>query len=359
MNAYLPTYWFTWAFLIIAAALAFMAGHLPVSYVKDAFFTGLFAAFISAALSKVYIRTGPRFAPLIGASAGALWVVAMFFRLRWFGYADDFEMAQWTLGTDISVHAAGFAGAALMTALVPRQGMGKALGAGFLLAAAMTVIPYGTIRWIDYRVAGPVEVVMFVSAEVPAGEFPARRPGAVSVVLRPEEVRFLKERLLVVDGPGGDEVLDDQGHRFWPLWRRRLNYPGNPGGPVRTLMVILPPGLTVSDHWTLPVHQAPDGLALALLGAQKKVTPFGKPLSQSVRLELKLLVQKKGDATRYSAIEVQTFRLSPVGDLYAPITTQGLSAEFPATLPESVPGAKTEVKPRKPRPNFGPAPAQK
>ncbi|MEI6248800.1 MAG: hypothetical protein WCP67_09675, partial [Verrucomicrobiota bacterium] len=71
------------------------------------------------------------------------------------------------------------------------------------------------------------------------------------------------------------------------------------------------------------------------------------------------LVQKKGEATRYSAIEVQTFRLSPVGDLYAPITTQGLSAEFPATLPESVPGAKTEVKPRKPRPNFGPAPAQK
>ena len=111
MNAYLPTYWFTWAFLIIAAALAFMAGHLPVSYVKDAFFTGLFAAFISAALSKVYIRTGPRFAPLIGATAGGLWVVAMFFRLRWFGYADDFEMAQWTLGTDISVHAAGFAGA--------------------------------------------------------------------------------------------------------------------------------------------------------------------------------------------------------------------------------------------------------
>lgn len=353
MNTYFSTYWFTWAFLILAAALT------GVASLKDAFFGGLFAAILSALLAKVYVRTGPRFAPLIGATAGALWVVAMFFRLRWFGYADDYEMAQWTLGTDISVHAAGFAGAALMTALTPRHGMGKALGGGFLLAAAMTVIPYGTIRWIDYRVAGPVEVVLFVSAEVPADLAPSRRLGAVSVGLSPEEIRFLKERLLVVDGPGGDEVLDDQGRRFWPLWRRRLNYPGNPGGPVRSLMVLLPPGLTISEDWTIPVQQSPTGMALALLGAQKKVTPFGKPLSQSVRLEMKLLVQKNDETTRYRAIEIQTFRLSPLGNLYAPITTQGLSAEFPATDPEPLPGPKTEAKPRKPFPNFGPAPTQK
>jgi hypothetical protein len=99
---------------------------------------------LSALLTRPYERSGPRYAPLIGAVAGTLWVVAMFFRIRWFGYPDEFEMAQWTLGTDISVHAAGFAGAALMTALLTRYDFSKALGGGLLLAAAMTTVPYAS-----------------------------------------------------------------------------------------------------------------------------------------------------------------------------------------------------------------------
>jgi len=134
MNTYARTYWFTWAFLVIAAALT------GVASLKSAFFGGLFAALLSALLSKVYERAGPRYAPLIGATAGPLWVIAMYFRIRWFGSPEDFEMAQWTLGTDISVHAAGFAGAALMTALRVRFEFPKAFGGGLLLAAAMTVV---------------------------------------------------------------------------------------------------------------------------------------------------------------------------------------------------------------------------
>ena len=234
MKTYARTYWFTWAFLVIAAALT------GVASLKDAFFGGLFAALLSALLTRPYERSGPRYAPLIGAVAGTLWVVAMFFRIRWFGYADEFEMAQWTLGTDISVHAAGFAGAALMTALLARTEFPKALGGGLLLAAAMTLVPYGVIAWIDHRVAGPVEVVLLVSAEVAADEGPIRRPGALQASLTPAEMVFLKERMLVVDGPGGVEAIDEQGRRYWPLWRRKLSYPGNPGGPVRTVLLVLP-----------------------------------------------------------------------------------------------------------------------
>lgn len=170
----------------------------------------------------------------------------MYFRIRWFGSAEDFQMAQWTLGTDISVHAAGFAGAALMTALRVRFEFPKAFGGGLLLAAAMTVVPYGVIAWIDHRVAGPVDLVVLVSAEVPVGEGPIRRPGAVQAKLTPDEILFLKERMLVVEGPGGIEVVDEQGRRYWPLVRRRLVYPGNPGGPVRTVLFILPPA------WSFP-----------------------------------------------------------------------------------------------------------
>jgi hypothetical protein len=353
MKTYARTYWFTWAFLVVAAALT------GVASLKDAFFGGLFAALLSALLTKAYERSGPRYAPLIGATAGTLWVVAMFFRIRWFGYPDDFALAQWTLGTDISVHAAGFAGAALMTALLARHAFPKALGGGLLLAAAMTVVPYGVIAWIDHRVAGPVEVVLLASADVAPDEGPIRRAGSVQAMLTAEEVRFLKERVLVVDGPGGTEVVDEQGRRYWPLSRRRLVYPGNPGGPVRTLLVVLPPDLVSAETWNVPVHQDPHGVALVTLGAQKAVRFSGGPSSQSVRLELSLSVKAKDQAISYQGLQVATFRESPVGDLYATIRTQGLSAAFPTTLTDPKSPSKPDEKARLRRPNFGNVPAAK
>ena len=105
MKTYALTYWFTWGFLVVAAAFT------GVASLKDAFFGGLFASGLSALLTRAYVRAGARYAPLLGAAAGTLWAVLMFLRLRWFGQPDDFLSAQWTLGIDISVHAAGFAGA--------------------------------------------------------------------------------------------------------------------------------------------------------------------------------------------------------------------------------------------------------
>ena len=353
MKTYARTYWFTWAFLVVAAALT------GVASLKDAFFGGLFAALLSALLTKVYERGGPRYAPLIGATAGTLWVVAMFFRIRWFGYAEDFEMAQWTLGTDISVHAAGFAGAALMTALLARYDFPKALGGGLLLAAAMTMVPYGVIAWIDHRVAGPVELVVLVSAEVAADEGPIRRPGTTQANLTPAEIVFLKERMLVVEGPGGTEAVDELGRRYWPLVRRRLVYPGNPGGPVRTVLLILPPGLTAPETWSVPVHQEPKGLALVTLGARKDVKFSGGPASQAVRLDLSLTVKAKDDVVTYQNLQVEAFRKSPLGDLYANVRTQGIAAAFPTTLADPKSPAKSEEKAKPRRPTFGNVPAAK
>jgi len=353
MKTYAFTYWFTWAFLVVAAALT------GVASLKDAFFGGLFAALLSALLTKVYERSGPRYAPLIGATAGTLWIVLMFFRIRWLGYPDEFEMAQWTLGADISVHAAGFAGAALMTALSSRYDFSKALGGGLLLAAAMTVVPYGVIAWIDHRVAGPVELVLLVSAEVAPDEGPIRRPGAVQAVLSPAEVAFLKERMLVVDGPGGSEAMDDQGRRYWPLWRRKLVYPGNPGGPIRTLLLILPPDLSMGETWHVPVHEDSKGLAMATLGPKKSVRFSGGPVSQAVRLEVSLTVKSKPEGVSYQNLQVETFRQSPVGDLYANIRTQGLSVLFPVVLVDPKPPAKPDDKSKPRRPNFGNVPSAK
>lgn len=353
MKTYARTYWFTWAFLVVAAALT------GVASLKDAFFGGLFAALLSALLTKFYERGGPRFAPLIGAAAGALWVVAMLYRVRWFGYPEDFELARWTLGTDISVHAAGFAGAALMTALLVRHDFPKALGGGLLLAAAMTVVPYGAIAWIDHRVAGPVDLVVLVSAEVAADEGPIRRPGTTQATLTPAEIVFLKERMLVVEGPGGTEAVDEQGRRYWPLVRRRLVYPGNPGGPVRTVLLILPPGLTTPETWNVSVHRDPEGLALATLAPRKEVRFSGGPASQAVRLEVSLTVRAKDDVVAYQNLQVEAFRRSPLGDLYANVRTQGIAAAFPTTLADPKPSAKPDEKAKPRRPSFGPVPASK
>jgi len=353
MNTYARTYWFTWAFLVIAAALT------GVASLKSAFFGGLFAALLSALLISVYERSGPRYAPLIGATAGTLWVVAMFFRIRWFGYADDFQMAQWTLGTDISVHAAGFAGAALMAALMSRYDFPKALGGGLLLAAAMTVIPYGFIAWIDHRVAGPLDLVVLVSAEVAVDEGPIRRPGAVQANLTSAEILLLKERMLVVDGPGGIEAVDEQGRRYWPLVRRRLVYPGNPGGPVRTVLFLLPPGLVAAETWSVPVHQDPKGLGLVVLGAQNDIKFSGGPVSQAVRLDVSLTVKSKEGVVTYQNLQVEAVRKSPLGDFYANVRTQGLAAAFPTSLIDPKTPVNSEEKAKVRRPNFGGGPAAK
>lgn len=323
MNAFARTYWFTWGFLVLAAAFT------GVASLKDAFFGGLFAAVLSAALTRVYGRTGVRFAPLLGAAAGALWVWLTLLRLRWFGDAEELGRAQWTLGVDITVHAAGFAGAGLLTALLARTSFARAAWAGLGLAAAMTAVPYGLIAWIDHQVAGPVEVVLLVSPPAGTEGTPYRAPGAVVARLNAGDTQLLKERLLVVPGADGEVVLDDQGRRYWPLWRRRLAYPGNPGGPVRTVCLLLDPDLTRPQTWSVPVPRAPDGHLLAVLDSRPAPSVASAGLSQAVRLEVSLKVQGEGVAARPAGLDIKVIRRSPVADFYVPVPFRDLSAAFP------------------------------
>jgi len=127
MKTYARTYWFTWGFLVLAAL--FTGGAVSL---KDAFFGGLLAALLSAALTRPYERVGLRYAPLLGAAAGAAWVLLGMLRLRWFGDAEEIAFAAWQLGTQISVHAAAFAGAGLMASLRPEERLGRAVFAGVL-----------------------------------------------------------------------------------------------------------------------------------------------------------------------------------------------------------------------------------
>lgn len=308
------TYWFTWALLLFAAALT------GVASVKDAFFGGLIAAIPSAALHRTHARIGPRFAPVFGAAAGSVWASLMFLKVRWFGTPDDLLAASWMLGTDIAVHAAAFAGAALFTALLARGPL-LAAGTGLALSAAMSAIPYGVIAAIDHQVAGPVEVVLLVSAEVPPSEAPAPLPGARPVALVAEEVAALRERYLVTEGPTGPVVQDDLGRRYWPLWRKRLIYPGNPGGPVRRLAMLLPAGPGGPRSWKVPASAEPDGFLLLQLGPDGLVRAHPvESSSPSVRLEL---------AEGPKGLEISLIRISPVGDLYMTVHDGPFPVAFP------------------------------
>ena len=324
------TYWFTWALLLVAAALT------GVASVKDAFFGGLVAAIPAAALRPAYVRIGARFAPVFGAAVGSVWASLMFLKVRWFGSPDDLAAASWMLGTDIAVHAADFAGAALFTALLSR-GTGLAVGAGLTLSAAMSAIPYGVIAAIDHQVAGPVEVLLLASADVPAAEAPAPLAGASAVALSPDETSLLKELYLVTEGPGGTVVQDDLGRRYWPLWRKRLTYPGNPGGPVRHLIVLapaLPPG---AQTWQIPGGSDPAGRTVAHLGPDGALRTHPVSSSrQSVRLDV---------AQGPGGLSFDVVRISPVGDMYVTLNTGPLPSAFPAPV-EEAPGE------RRPRPKF-------
>ncbi len=298
MKNYGRTYWFTWGFLILAASFT------GVASVKSAFFGGMIAALVSTAGTRPYERLGARYAPLLGALLGLLWAVGNLYFVRWTGDAEDVAFARWNLGTDIAIHAAGFAGGALLAALAAAQPLGRSIFAGALLASAMTAVPYGFIDWVDYRVAGPVEVVLFASADVPANEAPLRRPGAEAPVLSADEVKALKESLLVVEGPGGLEVLDDAGRRHWPLWRKRFTYPGNRGGPVRRVLVLMPSDAKGApdqifwgeragnerEHgrWTFHLGANPKGITVALLKPNLDVVVYAEALTDALEISLEL-----------------------------------------------------------------------
>jgi len=325
MKNYGRTYWFTWGFLILAASFT------GVASVKGAFFGGMVAAIVSTLATRPYERLGARFAPLLGALLGVLWAIAKLYYVQWSGDAEDYALARWNIGTAIAIHAAGFSGGALLAALAAAQPLGRSIFAGAALAAAMTAVPYGFIDWVDYRVAGPVEVVLFASAPVPANEAPQRRPGAEAPVLAPDEVMALKESLLVVEGPGGYEVLDDLGRRYWPLWRKRFNYPGNRGGPVRRVLVLMPPdekspedGLPIAGvgKWNFVVGADPKGVCVVRLGGERGAVTTAPELLKAITLTLEqqgtAAAAARASHAPYQFCAISVVRQSPFGQFYLP-----------------------------------------
>ena len=290
MKNYGRTYWFTWGFLILAAYFTGVSTSL-----KGAFFGGLVAALVATVATRLYERLGPRYASILGALLGLLWSIAMLYYVRWTGDAEEYALARWHIGADLAIHAAGFAGGALLAALSVKQSLGRSVLAGSFLAATMTAVPYGFIDWVDYRVAGPVEVVLFASAEVLANEGPLRRPGAQTPVITPDELKALKEYLLVVEGPGGTELLDDSGRRFWPLWRKRFSYPGNRGGRVRRVLVLMSPDEKSVDDalplagkatWSFAVGADPKGVCIVRLGGEHGAVTIAPEVFMPIRVTL-------------------------------------------------------------------------
>ena len=325
MKNYGRTYWFTWGFLILAASFT------GVASVKGAFFGGMVAAIVSTLATRPYERLGARFAPLLGALLGVLWAIAKLYYVQWSGDAEDYALARWNIGTAIAIHAAGFSGGALLAALAAAQPLGRSIFAGAALAAAMTAVPYGFIDWVDYRVAGPVEVVLFASAPVLANEAPQRRPGAEAPVLSPDEVKSLKESYLVVEGPGGLEVLDDLGRRYWPLWRKRFNYPGNRGGPVRRVLVLMPPDerspedampIAGVGKWNFVVGADPKGVCVVLLGGERGAVTTSPELFKAITLTLEqqgaTTAAARASHAPYQFCTISVVRQSPFGQFYLP-----------------------------------------
>ena len=107
------------------------------------------------------------------------------------------------------------------------------------------------------------------------------------------------------------------------------------------------------------MHQDPKGLALVTLVGRNDVKFSGGPISQAVRLEVSLAVKPNEGVVTYQSLQVETFRKSPLGDLYASVRTQGIAAAFPTSLIDPKMPAKSEEKAKPRRPSFGADPAAK
>lgn len=341
MIVYARNYWFTWGFLILAA---YFTG---TSSLGEIFFSGILASVFSASFTRLYEKLGHRYAAMLGAVLGVIWATLMLLWVRWTGSADDYALSSWHYGTMLAIHAAGFAGAALLSALITKQSTVRSVIAGALLASMMTAIPYGVIAWIDQQIAGPIEIVALVSAEVPANESPLRRSGAEIVKLKDDELKLLKEKWLVVKGSSEYEVLDEQGRRYWPLWRKRFIYPGNPSGEVRRLFVLIPAEFNESGSWFLPLSPDPTGVSLVQLDKKYQTKPpHSSFVSHVIQCEWVI------ESTTPMSAQIKITRTSPIGNFYLPDPVKrDCALQFP-TVEISVDSPKDTLPPGKTRPRF-------
>ena len=342
MIAFARTYWFTWGFLIFAALFT------GLHSVSDIFFSGVIASLLSAGATRGYEKLGYRYAPLLGAALGILWASVMLLYFRWFGSADDYVVESWRFGTTMAIHAAGFAGAGLLTALAMKNSLGRSFVAGTILSCAMTAIPYGFIAWVDAQLAGPIEVIALVSADVAPNEVPVRRAGTDVAKISEEEMALLKEKWLVTKGQSEFEVIDEQGRRYWPLWRKTFVYPGNPSQERRRLFVLIPPDLSETGTWNLPLTSDPKGVSIARLDNKFKVSAIYPTSTNSIKCEFVINDSKKNLTT--AAVTIKRF--SPIGDFYStdPVKSN-LALQFPPLIDKADEKIDSNLKTKK-RPSF-------
>jgi hypothetical protein len=248
----------------------------------------------------------------------------------------------------MSIHAAGFAGAGLLTALAIKNSLSRSFIAGTILSCAMTAIPYGFITWVDAQLAGPIEIVALVSADVAPNEVPVRRAGAEVAKLSDEEVSRLKEKWLVTKGQNEFEVIDEQGRRYWPLWRKTFVYPGNPSKEIRRVFVLIPPDLSEAGTWNLPLSSDSHGVSVVQLDSQSRLSAICPSPTNSIKCEFVINDSNKTLTT----VTVKIKRISPVGNFYSPDPVKsGLALQFPPLRDQDEHKPDTNLKTKK-RPNF-------
>ena len=348
MIAFARTYWFTWGFLIFAALFT------GVHSVREVFFSGVIASLLSASATRGYEKLGYRYAPLLGAALGIVWSSLMLLYFRWFGSADDYVIESWRFGTTMAIHAAGFAGAGLLTALVTKNSLGRSFVAGAILSCVMTAVPYGFIAWVDARLAGPIEIIALVSANVAPNEVPARRTGTQVAKISDEEIALLRQKWLVTKGVSEFEVIDEQGRRYWPLWRKTFVYPGNPSQEIRRLFVLIPPDLTESTTWSLPLTTDPRGVSILQLNNRSGFSVLCPSPTQNIRCEINFNAPKNSTNIETQGITatIKIKRLSPIGDFYLPDPVKSdLALQFPPLLDQADKKPEPDLKIKK-RPSF-------
>ena len=348
MIAFARTYWFTWGFLIFAALFT---GLHSLSVI---FFSGVIASLLSAGATRGYEKLGYRYAPLLGATLGIAWASLMLLYFRWFGSADDYVVESWRFGTTMAIHAAGFAGAGLLSALATKNSLGRSFVAGAILSCAMTAIPYGFIAWVDAQLAGPIEVIALVSANVAPNEVPLRRPGSEVAKISDEEMALLKQKWLVTKGVSEFEVIDEQGRRYWPLWRKTFVYPGNPSQEIRRVFVLIPPDLSEAATWNLPLTSDPQGVSIVQLNNRPGLSVLCPSPIKNISCEFIIKPSKSSTniGTLGSTATIIIKRLSPIGNFYSPDPIKSdLALQFPPLLDQADEKTELHLKTKK-RPNF-------
>lgn len=227
-------YWLTWALLVLGAAATGIAS------IQDAFFRGAFAAFLAPLALPLYERAGPRVAAFLGLLTGVLWQLGLTYgygALVWSDTLRAYAMSR--LEIDLSVAAAAFAGAALTGAVVHRtQRFAQAATFGTVLALAMTALPYSFIRSSETARLGPIEVTWLTALDDVGEDGRPVRPKGVEVpALSVEDREFLRQAFLVIDVAGETALVDTEGRRLWPVWRKRLHQQGHEDGPVRRVFI--------------------------------------------------------------------------------------------------------------------------